>query len=41
MVIKCNCLKQEIINEAYKMSNISRMLEKENFTNFRYKYIFY
>ena len=29
---KCNCLKQEIINEAYKMSNISRMLEKENFT---------
>ena len=27
---KCNCLKQEIINEAYKMSNISRMLEKEN-----------
>ena len=29
---KCNCLKQEIINESYKMSNISRMLEKENFT---------
>ena len=29
---KCNCLKQEIINEAYRMSNISRMLEKENFT---------
>mgnify|MGYP002573703521 CR=1 FL=1 len=29
---KCNCLKQEIISEAYKMSNISRMLEKENFT---------
>ena len=29
---KCNCLKQEIINEAYKMSNISRMLEKENFS---------
>ena len=29
---KCNCLKQEIINEAYKMSNISMMLEKENFT---------
>ena len=29
---KINKLKQEIINEAYKMSNISRMLEKENFT---------
>ncbi|MBQ9014268.1 MAG: ATP-binding protein, partial [Bacilli bacterium] len=28
---KCNCFKQQIINEAYKMSNISRMLEKENF----------
>ncbi|MBQ3420644.1 MAG: ATP-binding protein [Romboutsia sp.] len=29
---KCNCLKREIINEYYKMSNITRMLEKENFT---------
>ena len=29
---KCNCFKQQIINEAYKMSNIARMLEKENFT---------
>ncbi len=28
---KCNCLKQEIINEAYNMSNISRMLEIQNF----------
>lgn len=28
---KCNCLKQEIINEAYKMSNLSRMLETQNF----------
>ena len=30
---KCNCLKQEIINEAYKMSNLSRMLENQNFNN--------
>ena len=27
---KCNCLKQAIINESYKMSNLSRMLEKQN-----------
>ena len=37
---KCNCLKQQIINEAYKMSNLSRMLKNQNFYNFRYKYIF-
>lgn len=29
---KCNCLKQSIINEAYKMSNLSRMLNTQNFT---------
>ncbi|MGL6105529.1 ATP-binding protein [Romboutsia sp.] len=29
---KCNCLKQEIINEAYKMSNLSRVLETQNFS---------
>ncbi|MGL5312594.1 MAG: ATP-binding protein [Peptostreptococcaceae bacterium] len=29
---KCNCLKQEIINEAYKMSNLSRLLESQNFS---------
>lgn len=27
---KCNCLRQAIINESYKMSNLSRMLEKQN-----------
>ena len=27
---KCNCLKQAIINESYKMSNLSRVLEKQN-----------
>lgn len=27
---KCNCLKQAIINESYKMSNLSRILEKQN-----------
>lgn len=31
---KCNCLKQEIINKAYKMSNLSRVLETENFSTF-------
>lgn len=31
---KCNCLKQEIINEAYKMSNLSRMLQSQNFSTF-------
>lgn len=31
---KCNCLKQEIINEAYKMSNLSRVLENQNFSTF-------
>lgn len=27
---KCNCLKQAIINESYKMSNLSKILEKQN-----------
>ena len=27
---KCNCLKQAIINESYKMSNLSNILEKQN-----------
>lgn len=31
---KCSCLKQEIVNEAYRMSNLNRVLEKENFENF-------
>lgn len=31
---KCNCLKQEIINEAYKMSNLSRVLQSQNFSTF-------
>ncbi|WP_195251908.1 ATP-binding protein [Romboutsia sp. 1001713B170207_170306_H8] len=29
---KCNCLKQEIINDAYKMSNLSRVLDSQNFS---------
>ena len=32
---KCNCFKQEIVNEAYKMSNIENVLNKENFSNFK------
>lgn len=31
---KCSCFKQELINRAYKMSNISRVLERENFKTF-------
>lgn len=31
---KCNCLKQELVNRAYKMSNIGNVLSKENFQNF-------
>ena len=33
---KCKCFKQEIINEAYKMSNLDRVLNNENFTNFNF-----
>lgn len=33
---KCSCFKQEIINEAYKMSNLDRVLNKENFANFNF-----
>lgn len=31
---KCNCLKQRLINRAYAMSNLSNILEKENFQTF-------
>jgi DNA replication protein DnaC len=31
---KCNCLKQRIINEAYSMSNLSRVLNTQNFSSF-------
>ncbi len=31
---KCNCLKQEIINNAYSMSNLSRILNMQNFSTF-------
>ncbi|MEG2789237.1 MAG: ATP-binding protein [Romboutsia sp.] len=30
---KCNCLKQEIINDAYKMSNLSKLLDNQNFSS--------
>ncbi len=29
---KCNCLKQEIINDSYKMSNLSKVLDSQNFS---------
>jgi DNA replication protein DnaC len=31
---RCNCLKQELINRAYKMSNLGNILKKENFQTF-------
>ncbi len=31
---KCNCFKQAIINEAYEMSNLARVLSRENFDTF-------
>lgn len=31
---KCRCLKQQLINRAYAMSNLSLILEKENFQTF-------
>jgi DNA replication protein DnaC len=31
---KCNCLKQAIINETYKMSNLENVLKKENYDTF-------
>ena len=31
---RCNCLKQELVSQAYMMSNLEHVLEKENFKNF-------
>ncbi|MCD5410332.1 MAG: ATP-binding protein [Clostridiales bacterium] len=31
---KCSCLKQQLINKAYSLSNLSPILEKENFYTF-------
>lgn len=31
---KCVCFKQKLINAAYSMSNISELIEKQNFDNF-------
>lgn len=31
---KCKCFKQKLISRAYNMSNLSNILEKENFKNF-------
>lgn len=31
---KCSCLKQILIRQAYNMSNLDNLLEKENFRNF-------
>lgn len=33
---KCNCFKQQIINEFYKMSNLEKILNKQNFSNFNF-----
>lgn len=34
---QCNCLKQELVSRAYKMSNIENVLKKENFQTFDIK----
>ncbi|MCC5909557.1 MAG: ATP-binding protein [Clostridiaceae bacterium] len=31
---KCNCFKQQLINHAYSMSNLTNVLKKENFHSF-------
>lgn len=31
---RCNCLKQKLVNIAYKMSNLENVLKKENFQTF-------
>lgn len=31
---RCNCLKQNLVSKAYKMSNLQNILEKENFQKF-------
>ncbi|QEK13496.1 AAA family ATPase [Crassaminicella thermophila] len=31
---KCSCFKQKLINRAYSMSNLDKVLEKENFQSF-------
>lgn len=31
---KCNCLKQNLVTRAYRMSNLSNVLSKENFQSF-------
>ncbi len=35
---KCSCLKQALLNERYLKSNLSEILEKENFENFSFAY---
>ena len=32
---RCNCLKQELVSRAYRMSNLENVLERENFKNFK------
>lgn len=35
---QCNCLKQAIVDLAYKQSNIKEVLKRENFSHFSYEY---
>ena len=32
--VQCKCFKQKIINSLYRMSNLEKILEKDNFSNF-------
>lgn len=34
---RCSCLEQILINERYKVSNIEKILDKENFLNFNFE----
>jgi len=36
--LQCNCLKQRVIEKYYEMSNLSRILDKENFDSFNINY---
>lgn len=36
--VKCQCFRQRLINEAYAMSNMEEIIEKQNFETFSFNY---
>ncbi len=36
--VKCQCFRQRLINEAYSMSNMEEIIEKQNFDTFSFNY---